>query len=138
MKKYKSFPPYLANGKTTFPNTKEKPGIYQIFEAGKLVYIGMSTKNLYKTMYRHFESWHHRSQPVISYADRMKRNRYTVRVTLCTALQAVKLERLLIKKYKPRDNSQQFDIYDLTPSDIRLHDTFKGETLIDLPDNPTF
>jgi len=138
MKKYKSFPPYLANGKTTFPAIKDKAGVYQIFEGGKLVYIGFSGTNLYKTLYRHFEAWRHRSQPVITYIDKMKRNAYTVRVTLCTASQALRLERLLIKKYKPRDNSNQYEIYDLTAADSRLHETFKGETLLSLPDTLSF
>jgi len=68
----------------------------------------------------------------------MKRFNYTVRVTICTALQAEKLERLLIKKYKPRDNSNQFELYELTPSDLRVFEVFKGEELQSLPDNPTF
>ena len=138
MKKYKSFPPYLANGKTTFPGTKNKAGVYQIFESGKLVYIGFSGFNLYRTLYRHFEKWNHRSQPVVTYENKMKRFNYTVRVTICTALQAEKLERLLIKKYKPRDNSNQFELYELTPSDLRVFEVFKGEELQSLPDNPTF
>lgn len=137
MKKYKSFPPYLANGKTTFPNTQNKSGVYQIFENGKPVYIGMSTGVLYKTMYRHFEVWNHRGQPVVSYANKLKKHNYTVRVTLCTPLQAVNLERILIKKYKPRDNSQMFIDYDLTAADSRTFETFKGEELITtLPGSP--
>jgi hypothetical protein len=63
----------------------------------------------------------------------MKRHSYTVRITLCTAIQAMKLERLLIKKYKPRDNSNQYELYDLTPSDLKVFETFKGEELLSLP-----
>jgi len=136
MKKYKSFPPYLASGKTTFPAIKEKPGVYQIFESGKLVYIGFSSNNLYRTLYRHFQRWNHRGQDVVSYETRMKRHNYTIRVTLCTPLQALKLERLLIKKYKPRDNSNQYELYELTPSDLKVFEKFKGEELIQLPDLP--
>ena len=125
MKKYKFFPPYQKTGRTTFPDTQNKSGVYLIKEADKVVYIGMSTVNLYKTMYRHFEAWRHRTQEVISYQNKMKLRRYTVRVVLCTALQAVKLERGLIKKHRPRDNENKYAQYEITLADTNLIRTYE-------------
>ena len=69
-------------------------------------------------MYRHFQQWNHRTQNVISYANK-KSKTYTVRVVLCTELQARKLEAALIAKYKPRDNQQgtQLETTELYQSD---------------------
>ena len=117
MKKFKFYPPYRSDGKTTFPHTQQKSGVYLIREGTKLVYIGYSAVNLYKTMYRHFQRWNHRSQEVVSYESRMSRNKYTVRVVLCTPIQAARLERALIKKHKPRDNENKYDQYKITAID---------------------
>ena len=120
MRKYKFFTPYQKSGKTTFPETQQKSGVYLIKENDRLVYIGMSATNLYKTLYRHFEVWNHRTQQVVSYKSRMAKNKYTVRVILCTSNQAVKLERALIKKHKPRDNENKYARYEITLPDLNL------------------
>lgn len=135
MKKYKFFPPYPKTGRTTFPDTQNKSGVYLIKENDKVVYIGMSTVNLYKTMYRHFEAWRHRTQQVVSYSNKMKSNRYTVRVVLCTSLQAVKLERALIKKHRPRDNENKYSQYEITLPDMNL---VKQYEQTDICDDPPF
>jgi hypothetical protein len=54
--KTKFLPPYDENGKTNFPSRK-RTGVYLIKENGIIVYVGYSGKDLYKTMYRHFEQW---------------------------------------------------------------------------------
>lgn len=117
MEKYKFRPPYQDNGRTTFPESKNRTGIYIIKEDGVIVYVGYSAKNLYKTMYRHFQYWHHRWQEVVSYRDRMDIHKYTVRIVYCTKKQAYALEKKLIEKYKPRDNDTTYEIMlqDLTP-----------------------
>jgi excinuclease UvrABC nuclease subunit len=120
MKKFKFFAPYKPNGKTMFPETTKKTGCYIIKENDKIVYIGMSKTNLYKTLYRHFQTWHHSQQEVITYVNKLKSNRYTVRVVYCTPLQAEKLERALIIKYKPRDNWMKYDSYQLRTTDKNL------------------
>lgn len=107
MKVYKFLPPYTPEGKTTFPDTRDHAGVYIIKEDGKIVYVGYSSYSIYKTMYRHFQSWHHSQQRVISYAG--KRHRYTVRPILCTDKQAYALEKRLIKKYHPRDNEITYE-----------------------------
>lgn len=111
MKKTRWKAPYNNQGKTNFPD-RERPGVYLIKEkaSGKIVYIGYSGNNLYRTMYRHFQQWNHSDQPVISYANKGPEN-YLCRVIYCTAKQAVTLEELLILKYEPRDNPQKLDFY---------------------------
>ena len=117
MKKFRAIPPYRADGHTTHPHTLNKSGVYFILEDGIITYIGKSGTNLYKTMYRHFEQWHHGQQQVISYYHKMKRKRYTVRVILCTAPQATRLERAAIKKHQPRDNAEKYRQYSLIAAD---------------------
>jgi excinuclease UvrABC nuclease subunit len=113
--------PYTAAGRTTFSNTKGRAGVYEIKENGKVVYVGFSGLNLYKTLYRHFEEWTHKTQKVVTYKERMKRGkRYTVRVTLCSPRDAYRLEAALIKRHKPRDNEQDYRQYKLTLSDLAV------------------
>jgi len=129
MKKYKFFPPYQRTGKTTFPDTQQKAGVYLIKENDKITYIGYSAVNLYKTMYRHFQRWHHRTQEVVSYESRMKQNRYTVRVVLCTAIQAARLERALIKKHRPRDNENKYKQYEITVADLSIVEKYEASEI---------
>lgn len=113
MRKSRFSPPYKAPGKTNFPGIRGKSGVYLIKENGKLVYVGYSETNLYRTMYRHFESWTHKSQEVITYASKMSRNKYTVRVVLCGPKKAAQLERSLIIKHRPKDNANKYTNYTL-------------------------
>lgn len=108
MKVFKFIAPYTANGKTKFPE-RGRTGVYLIKENGKTVYVGYSENDLYKTMYRHFQTWNHRSQEVVSY-NAKGNNNYTVRVIYCTPTQAGRLEKYLIKKHKPRDNAQTYEL----------------------------
>lgn len=123
MKVFKFRPPYQKNGKTTFPE-RERPGVYIIKEDNKIVYVGFSSNNLYRTMYRHFQRWHHRFQPVVTYSNRIKEKAYTVRVIYCTPKQADKLEKMLIKKYQPRDNDLSYIDYEPTNYDTNLVDDY--------------
>lgn len=41
----------------------------------------------------------------------MSKNKYTVRAVYCTAKQADALEKALILKYKPRDNSVKYEMF---------------------------
>jgi len=130
MKKFKFQPPYKAPGKTTFPGTRNRSGVYLIKEDGKIVYIGYSGSNLYRTMYRHFEAWSH-SQKVVTYKGMMKSKNYTIRVVLCTTIQAARLERALIIKYQPRDNDEKYKGYQLKFPDEKIRDEyFNSDTLL--------
>ena len=110
MKKFKFVPPYSEKGKTNFRASQNRSGVYLIKENGILVYVGFSAKNLYKTMYRHFQRWSHKTQDVITYVDKMTKNKYLVRIIYCTPKQAQYLEKALIKKHRPRDNYMQYEI----------------------------
>lgn len=98
--------------RTTFLNTQFKSGVYLIKkkDSGKIVYVGHSKNNLYRTLYRHFQKWTH-SQKVITYSDP---NQYTVRVILTTPTQAARLEAYLIQKYNPVDNEHKMVKYENT------------------------
>jgi excinuclease UvrABC nuclease subunit len=106
MIKLRFLKPYIG-GKTRFPD-RGRAGVYLISENGQVVYIGYSANDLYKTLYRHFQTWNHDKQFVVSYKDLLAVNDYRVRVVYCTALQAVDLEKALIIKYKPRDNFNKY------------------------------
>lgn len=130
MKVFKFHPPYKPNGRTNFPETQKRTGVYLIKENGKLTYIGFSGTDLYKTLYRHFQFWSEKeyrggkvvpAQYRVSYQSRMKRNRYTVRVVFCTAAQAERLEKALIKKHNPRDNALKYEQYQLSYQDKQDH-----------------
>jgi len=110
MKKSKAIPPYNQKNRANFP-ARGKSGVYIIFENETPVYIGYSQKDLYKTMYRHFQMWNHTGQEVVSYSNLMNKKKYTVRVIYCTPKQAMSLEKQLIIKYNPRDCFNKYESY---------------------------
>jgi excinuclease UvrABC nuclease subunit len=122
--KLKARPPYLANGKTALPNVVNKSGVYIIKENAKIVYVGYSGSNIYKTMYRHFQKWNHTGQSVVTYEAWLKTRKYTIQVTLCPPARAEKLERALVKKHNPRDNENKYTQYQLKLTDIELVNDF--------------
>ncbi len=91
--------PY-KNGKPFY--TAKKSGVYLIFKNSTLRYVGYSSYNVYKTLYRHFQSWNDPQQVRITYSpndDEIK-----VRVIYCNNTKAKKLESALIIRYEPKDN----------------------------------
>jgi len=116
MKKFKFLPPYKPGNKTTFPESKNASGVYIIQKNGKIVYIGFSKTNLYRTMYRHFQQWNHPKQEVVTYhkAVTNPKNTFLVRIILCTPKQAQRLEKYLIVRYKPADNPDKLLKYQPT------------------------
>lgn len=128
MKILKFIPPYHPKtGKPNFPE-RGKTGVYLIKEDKDIVYIGYSGKDLYKTMYRHFQTWNHTGQEVVSYADRLKKGNYTVRIVYCTPKQADALEKALIKKHKPRDNGAKYESLKLLAYDRNALDVYHSTT----------
>jgi uncharacterized short protein YbdD (DUF466 family) len=126
--------PYTAAGKTTLRATWQRSGVYRIFENGKLVYVGFSGTNLYRTMYRHFQEWNHPGQPVVTYAG--KRKKYTVQVTLCPPAKAAKLERAIIIRNRPKDNPNKYPGQKLTDKELETYNDWEKEQVIadkDLP-----
>lgn len=107
MKKTRFKPPYKKDKKATF-NYKifATAGVYLIKNKnGKIVYVGHSQSNLYKTMYRHFQEWKDKQ-----YRATYPKLGYTVRVVKTTPKQAVLLESLLIEKHKPKDNPMKINL----------------------------
>lgn len=130
--KLRARPPYNAAGKTNYPFIRKKTGIYIIRENGKIVYIGYSGIDIYRTMYRHFQSWNHRGQVVITYVDKLSSKKYTVQVTLCSPAKAEKLERTLVIKHQPRDNENKYRQYKLKFTDIEaIDELYKVKTIPD-------
>jgi excinuclease UvrABC nuclease subunit len=107
MKKSRFRPAYKANGRTNYPNIQGKTGVYIIKKDETIVYIGHSTSDLYKTLYRHFQSWNDKTQVRTVY-PKSQRNKYTVRVVLTSKAKAPRLEKALICKYQPKDNPQKY------------------------------
>lgn len=88
------------------PNTA---GVYLIKSnrSGKIIYVGYSSSQLYKTLYRHFQEWNDRQQNRFTYA----KTGYTVRVILTTKPRAAILEKHLIQAFRPRDNKTKYENY---------------------------
>ena len=103
--KYKNIKPYNEKGKPTFKKRNVK-GVYIIRNKKDILYIGYSGTDLYKTMYRHFQKWNDKSQVRIEYKNI---NNLKIDIILTsTKLQASRLEKALIIKYKPKDNPDQY------------------------------
>ena len=101
MKKSRAKSPYV-DGKPRY-KIRNKPGVYIIYQDGAPIYVGYSSNNVYKTMYRHFQSWRDKRQTRVTYLP--TDSRITARVIYTrTAKQAAALEYALIVKYQPRDN----------------------------------
>lgn len=130
MRVFRRNAPYSANGKTNFLYTQNKAGVYIIYKNGVPVYVGMSGYNVYKTMYRHFQSWKDNSQVRVTYS---KLNGITCRVILCTKEQASRLEKALILKYKPKDNPNKYTFFALKPTHKKILDDFTGTPVESCP-----
>jgi hypothetical protein len=102
------------DGRPTF-KTRRRPGVYLIYINGLLRYVGYSTYDVYKTMYRHFQSWRDSTQTRITYP---RSPDVKIRVVYTnTAKQAAILERALRIRYQPTDNPQQLINIDTTPAE---------------------
>jgi len=99
-------------------------GVYILRKNGKIVYIGYSGSNLYKTLTRHFQSWNDNNQVRITFN---KNERISARIIYTsTAEQAYKLEKALIKKYKPTENPQQYENTPITQQEEKVFEAFKN------------
>ncbi len=133
MKKSKKFKPYTNTGRCTLqPTEGAKSGVYMIEKAGKIVYVGYSASNLYKTMYRHFQSWDDPAQRRVTYANQKD---IFCRVIFCPPTKAALLEEALILKYKPRDNEQKLQLYSNKQRDQIINE-FEESGVIALKDVP--
>lgn len=125
-------PPYNANGRATFQNHKGIPGCYIIKINDKIRYIGYSATYLYKTLYRHFQTWNDWRKKRVTYKEYLNNPRFKIRVRIIltnTITQAENLEKALILKYKPSDNLDKLENYLVTPQKeaaiIKTLDTYR-------------
>lgn len=92
----KFFAPFNEKNKPSLKilNKKFSSGVYYIKEraSNRIVYIGLSQSNLYRTIYRHFYYWQQRNW--------YSKDNYLIKIIFTTPAQAIKLEKFLILKYK--------------------------------------
>lgn len=126
LRRTRFLPPYLPSGRTTFSEAG-CPGCYIITKAGRIRYVGFSANNVYKTLYRHFQKWNDPRQERVTY---MQRHDVRVRVLYTpSAAKARELERALIIKHQPPDNTDKLKGYRLTD---------EGHTLVTASEDNTF
>jgi hypothetical protein len=103
---YEKKPSEGKNGKFSeeLKNAKNKAGVYLISLGRKIIYIGHSSTNLYKTITRHFHEWKHEGRQV-SY-DPTKGN-YKIQILYTSGKAAPQLECYLISNFKPVDNDSK-------------------------------
>ena len=133
MKSYRPAYPYKKDGSTNMVFFKNKSGVYIIRERTKIsgykiVYIGYSATNLYKTIMRHFQEWSDPRGKRVTYIDKINKPgyNYLVTVSTCVPSLAERLEAYLIKKNKPRDNQEKYEALKLTKQHTEAHDKFKN------------
>jgi len=126
MRVSKFFKPYNKDGTTNLGFSKSKAGVYIIKKSDKIVYIGYSATNLYKTLTRHFQSWEDNTQVRVSYG-KYQRDSITVRVIVTTPARAEKLERALILKHEPKDNPNKLKGYKLDRGEKELLKTYEQQ-----------
>lgn len=134
--------PYTDDGRTTFP-VRNRPGVYLIrrasfFGGEPVLYIGHSRTDVYKTMYRHFQTWNDSTR---SQARRMvySGSAHEVRIIWTrTAQQAAELEAALILRLEPRDNPNKLQDYTLTAAGARMARDAASAPTIRPDDEPPF
>lgn len=99
------FYPYVVKNNKLKPNLrlnakKFNTGIYLIkdLKTNKILYVGYSGSNLYKTMYRHFQNWSSSKQ----YRAVFKKSGVKIRIIFTSPKKAQSLEKYLIRKYKEK------------------------------------
>jgi len=99
---------YQKKGKTNIADLQGKIGVYIVYKNGKPVYVGSSGYDLYKIITRHFQSWYDPRQIRITYPQSPE---FKIRaIPTRTHAQALRIEKYLIRKLKPRDNPIQYTI----------------------------
>lgn len=135
---YSRKPTRETSGKTNISPYTGKAGIYFIIEQtitnGKVkdeevVYVGMSSYDLYKTVTRHFQTWNDRDQRNrISYKSRIAKGTHNYQVgILQTSPTTAKLaEKELILLFAPRDNKEKLAFFEQA-SDLQVLEMFLKE-----------
>ena len=122
--------PYTANGRAVFPS-RQRTGVYLIFRAGVLRYIGYSGSDVYKALYRHFQTWNDRSRERAR-AVYPKGGNTMVRVIYTNgSRQAARLEQALILRFRPPDNPDKLLSMDLSEPDRDVLSDAAGAPFMD-------
>ncbi|MCU0439150.1 MAG: hypothetical protein MUC49_14730 [Raineya sp.] len=108
------FPPYNEKGKTNFKNfTDNKKGVYFIRkqDTNEILYIGHSKSDLYKTAYRHFQSWEDKKQYRVTYPKRKYEIAFAVTNPNLDDNKIVEIEKYFILLLNPKDNAMKYESY---------------------------
>lgn len=139
--KSRLLPVYKVPGKTNIGFANNKSGTYLIYEGKELVYVGYSSYNLYKTCLRHFQRWSATNafMNLLGYTTGVTYYNkdvmlYKVRFIFCSSYRAEKLEKSLIIKYQPRDNTEKYSTYIPTPEAVELVEEFTKARVTDFDD----
>lgn len=84
-----------------------KAGVYRIRDNYKrVIYVGSSTSQLKKTIYRHFQTWTDRQPSNNRQFDRVTypKTGYQVQFAVCSPTNALRAEKYFIRKLRPEDN----------------------------------
>lgn len=139
-KRTKLLPPYAADGSTNFP-ARNRPGVYLIYrEVERLMstdtelrYVGYSASDVYKALYRYFQTWNDRQAKLGQRNERVTfqvKGNIRVRVIYCASgADAAELERALIIKHQPPNNPDKLTFYELTD---------EGKALTKVPSDADF
>jgi hypothetical protein len=102
----KWFRPYKKNKLTLPSKYYNKAGVYIIRskQTKKPVYVGYSSNNLKRTLYRHFQTHNDRYQQRFVY----DKNKYEVKIYRTGSKTANRLEKYLIDKLKPKNNKDKY------------------------------
>lgn len=136
-------------GKTTnaFRALMGKKGVYRLFEGRKLVYIGCSTSDIYKTVLRKFQVWNDVQTRLFYNASKHTYKAEAIIMPSASVTEILDTEYHLIQKARPRDNRPENysfynrrDLYkpDDVEKEIKKADIVTEETLefIDPKDIP--
>lgn len=109
--------PQYNGSKTNFPSIRNKYGVYFIRNVfGDIVYVGFSQSNLYKALYRHFQTYNDQhAQRRIYYSDR---SFYEVMIGLCEKRYAGMLEKYYINELQPIDCEFKYADLDYEPAEL--------------------
>ena len=103
----KWFKPYRKNKLTLPSKYYSKAGVYIIRskQTKKPVYVGYSSNNLKRTLYRHFQTHNDREQERFVY----DKNKYEVKIYRTGSKTAERLEKFLIEKLNPKNNKKKYE-----------------------------
>lgn len=140
MKKTRFFRPYInsrVNPALGLSPSRAQTGVYVIRKGEEITYVGYSGSNLYKTFTRHFQSWNDH-QHRTTYKNERHSDALSARVVFTSPQRAALLERALVVKYKPRDNANKYDQYQIDYKDRQAIEDYHTTPAQNFNDAPPF